>query len=314
VEIEGPKTEEDAGTQSNVVPFPRDWLGPREELIPFGRSAPSETAEAGDTQAPSGAEAFWGEESAEIHGVLRGPDKEPSASEPEVEGAGRSARLWRRRVRSGGVVLAASVMIALAGAAIVLVRFVSSLSVAHNDAGNSNSSSRSAVRASPIGAIDWERAIRAIAATPSPTHSRRKATAPTRTVKRAERGRSPTGVPRRPRVHRPAGTHPTAQQGTGSVAAAAGSTSPSSASSQAVSATNASPTATSTVGASPVQQPDASTGTGGATSPTSASHSTPSPASSSGSGVGTTSQASSARNRPSFGQNGTLGPGSSPDS
>ena len=42
METDGPKSQEGApqtGTVSNVVPFPRDWLGPRDELVPFGRDA-----------------------------------------------------------------------------------------------------------------------------------------------------------------------------------------------------------------------------------------------------------------------------------
>src|ERR1022692_3040421 len=42
VGTEGRQTEQngrDARTESNVVPFPRDWLGPREELVPFGANA-----------------------------------------------------------------------------------------------------------------------------------------------------------------------------------------------------------------------------------------------------------------------------------
>lgn len=66
------------GTDSNVVPFPRDWLGPREELIPFGPSA-------GDrSPTPPAADAFWGEDSGAIHAVLPVPQavarQRPSAT------------------------------------------------------------------------------------------------------------------------------------------------------------------------------------------------------------------------------------------
>lgn len=95
VETDGSKSQDGAPkppTVSNVVPFPRDWLGPREELVPFGRDAvekPVADAQAADVQEislapPRGPEAFWGEDSAEIHGVLQGPDVAPGddASEP----------------------------------------------------------------------------------------------------------------------------------------------------------------------------------------------------------------------------------------
>jgi hypothetical protein len=100
VETEGPKIEEGAskaGTQGNVVPFPRDWLGPRDELVPFGEGASSQTGELGDTS-PSGTpgpDAFW-EGSAEIQAVLQGPDT-TSVEEPERVTPVRAARPHRPR-------------------------------------------------------------------------------------------------------------------------------------------------------------------------------------------------------------------------
>jgi hypothetical protein len=52
-----------------VVRLPRDWLGPREELVPFGPRAPSEDTE----EPPPSAEDFWGERSAAIHDALEAP-------------------------------------------------------------------------------------------------------------------------------------------------------------------------------------------------------------------------------------------------
>jgi len=111
VETEGPKTEhggEEPGTTSNVVPFPRDWLGPREELIPFGSSAGYRVDQA--ATAP-GAEAFWGGDSGPMHAVL----PEPVAA---VGVAGERFRTPARRLAVGGlaaVVLAAAVVGRLAG-------------------------------------------------------------------------------------------------------------------------------------------------------------------------------------------------------
>jgi hypothetical protein len=112
VEMEGPKTEDggrEARSASNVVPFPRDWLGPREELIPFGSSADDVVAIGGS---PAEAEAFWGEESVAVHAVLAGP--QPNASDP-------SARLRARAswLAAGGLVVvlvAAAAFGELAGA------------------------------------------------------------------------------------------------------------------------------------------------------------------------------------------------------
>ena len=111
METEGPKTEhggEEPGTTSNVVPFPRDWLGPREELIPFGSSAGYGVDQA--ATAP-GAEAFWGGDSGPMHAVLPEPVSAAGV-------AGERCRTPARRLALGGlaaVVLAAAVVGRLAG-------------------------------------------------------------------------------------------------------------------------------------------------------------------------------------------------------
>jgi hypothetical protein len=99
VRTEGPKTEDggqEAGSRSNVVPFPRDWLGPRDELVPFGSSA-GDVAEI-EATTPR-ADAFWGEESVAVHGVLGAP--EPAVSNPAARFRGRASRL-----AAGGLVAA----------------------------------------------------------------------------------------------------------------------------------------------------------------------------------------------------------------
>jgi hypothetical protein len=111
VETEGPKTEHggaEPGTTNNVVPFPRDWLGPREELIPFGSSAGYGV----EQPAPApGAEAFWGGDSGPLHAVI---------PEPVAAGrvAGERVRTRAGRLAVGGLaaaVLAAAVLGRLAG-------------------------------------------------------------------------------------------------------------------------------------------------------------------------------------------------------
>ena len=70
----------DPGTgpvQSNVVRLPRDWLGPREELIPFGPRA----TQSASVPSPSD---FWGERSADMHHALQGPER---LSEPSDTGS-----------------------------------------------------------------------------------------------------------------------------------------------------------------------------------------------------------------------------------
>ena len=55
--------------EANVVPFPRDWLGPRDELVPFGPAAPNESSGGSadsDNLGSAAASAFWGEDSAAV--------------------------------------------------------------------------------------------------------------------------------------------------------------------------------------------------------------------------------------------------------
>lgn len=66
-QTEAGATESPAG--DNVVRLPRDWLGPRDELIPFGPSADS----ADDPASLPTAEDFWGEDSSSIQTAVEGP-------------------------------------------------------------------------------------------------------------------------------------------------------------------------------------------------------------------------------------------------
>ncbi|MGZ4230388.1 MAG: hypothetical protein ACXVVQ_03060 [Solirubrobacteraceae bacterium] len=74
------------------MPFPRDWLGPREELIPFGSSAEQSAA------AP-GAEAFWGGECDPLHAVVTSPARAAAI-------AGRRFPQLGSRVAVGALVVA----------------------------------------------------------------------------------------------------------------------------------------------------------------------------------------------------------------
>jgi hypothetical protein len=83
VDKEGPQNggnEEGSPPSSNVVRLPRDWLGPRDELIPLGPLDEGQTdvhrdSDSGSTSAPSppSAEDFWGEGSAEVQDALQRP-------------------------------------------------------------------------------------------------------------------------------------------------------------------------------------------------------------------------------------------------
>jgi hypothetical protein len=124
VETDGPKSQEGAPetrTVSNVVPFPRDWLGPRDELVPFGRRAPAEP-EAGEETAlvheisngPSpGPNAFWGEDSAEIHAAMPAPAAGPARNE-DRNADFRAAPTQRRRPRRAFALVGAAALAAVA--------------------------------------------------------------------------------------------------------------------------------------------------------------------------------------------------------
>jgi hypothetical protein len=59
-----------ADPADNVVRFPRNWIGPLEELVPFGPSAERATA----AEAPTlSADAFWGEDAGSLHAVMQAP-------------------------------------------------------------------------------------------------------------------------------------------------------------------------------------------------------------------------------------------------
>lgn len=86
----------------NVVPFPRDWIGPLDDLVPFG-SAPQDPAEHRELEPPFVADSFWSASSASLHQVVEAPaaNAEAPASTPaevvaETPGeSGRQARLAR---------------------------------------------------------------------------------------------------------------------------------------------------------------------------------------------------------------------------
>lgn len=146
METEGPQGEE--GRQgldpaSNVVQFPRDWFGPKDELVPFGPSA-SQTGTV-DLEAPTPVrpDDFWGEDSAAIHHVLQVPELDEVGA-PAGVGSGATLRssasvlyararrrlrpLWARRpavapIARRYVLIAAGGLAVLACSAFLVGRF-----------------------------------------------------------------------------------------------------------------------------------------------------------------------------------------------
>ena len=156
MEREGPHTGDgrnEADRAGNVVPFPRDWFGPPDELVPIGRSAPppqrsppgpperdpTDTndwtgwADDGvlvpltpgnrDPQPPPArtrtAADFWGEESATVHDALQAPPPPPlrptgPRRRARVGGLGRSAH------RALGVPAAVALALTLIAASVFL--------------------------------------------------------------------------------------------------------------------------------------------------------------------------------------------------
>ena len=89
-----------------MVRLPRDWLGPREELVPFGPRASSEDSE----ELPPSAEDFWGERSAAIHDALEAPAD--TAGRP----VGAHTRRWfDRRPRAAALVGLAIALLVVIG-------------------------------------------------------------------------------------------------------------------------------------------------------------------------------------------------------
>jgi hypothetical protein len=136
VQSEGPQSREGRGeppTEANVVQF-GDWIGPRDELVPFGRRHRSRAAERTEaplwaeplpapSDSPPSADDFWGERAAAIHDPMQGPlsDCPPTDAAPGPDMVGPRSRSirrrWTRRLVAAGacglVVVLASVALGL---------------------------------------------------------------------------------------------------------------------------------------------------------------------------------------------------------
>jgi hypothetical protein len=84
------------------VRLPRDWLGPREELVPVGRAA-GPVAPFGDDGLPPTADAFWSEDSAALHDALQAPPAQPTSQQgapaSPLSGPPLARPPWRSRTR-----------------------------------------------------------------------------------------------------------------------------------------------------------------------------------------------------------------------
>jgi hypothetical protein len=129
VESEVPQTTEGSSEPSpqNVVRI-GDWIGTRDELVPFGRRGPDHAPECdadaaspttyAASDAPPSPEDFWGERAAAIHDALQGPAGDLSPTSPG-DGAAHSAAAAGSppRLRRLRVAMAAAAAIAITTAA-----------------------------------------------------------------------------------------------------------------------------------------------------------------------------------------------------
>ncbi len=94
METEGPHAEQEQVGRDNVIRLPRDWLGPREELVPFGPRAD-------EGAPPPSAADFWGEGSAAVQDALQVPVTSMSADGDglSVSRPSRVRGSWKSRVR-----------------------------------------------------------------------------------------------------------------------------------------------------------------------------------------------------------------------
>jgi hypothetical protein len=94
----------DGGATENVVRLPRDWLGPRDELVPIGPRAraaqPPDTASV--ESLPPDAASFWGEDSGALHSPMAAPvDPRAAQGPPSAAGPPLRPRVHLPRLRLG---------------------------------------------------------------------------------------------------------------------------------------------------------------------------------------------------------------------
>jgi len=313
---DGADSTPEAHAPVNVVRLPRDWLGPREELVPFGpedRARAREARAAGGLVAapsspagevptadlyadtPPAATDFWSEDSAALHDAIQGPGAQslPDSAQAPVAVPGLARR---EQPRAGTVRLRVRRRwIGTVGAA-TAVTAVASLLWASNASHNGPNALRSAASRSAQAHHDGHGRNADLA-------SEARATAPPasrrghpsgRLRSRSKRRRHAASI--RPSAavttsrHRPptAATHPTAQDSAAGTGSDVGGSGQAGEASQDERPTGPSSSGASTVGASgDAPSASASSGSASSGSASSASGSAPSgvePASSSGGG------------------------------
>lgn len=101
METEGHGTNRETSHDAdNVVPFPREWIGPTEDLVPIGPSSSATAVEDDEELGRAlGADAFWGERAACLHEPIEAPPAISDANTRVTEGQPE-----RLRTRDAGTV------------------------------------------------------------------------------------------------------------------------------------------------------------------------------------------------------------------
>jgi hypothetical protein len=252
------------------VRLPRDWLGPRDELVPIGPPARARPA-APEPDVPPTADAFWSEDSAALHDAVQAP---PEGTWAPIDSLASSPRRHVRLPLQSG----RRPRTALAGTAVVIALTLAVIGYADkpgaSTAPHASASASAAAKLGVIGAMD---SVTQASSSAAP----RSAARPTSRAAHRHDGRArPRASDRKPRGKPVRHTTRAARRvSTGPVTHAT--------------TTSVSPPAQTT----PVVQ-----------SPS------PTPNTSAGSTHSSTQPTATSARHTAFGQNGTLGPGSSPDS
>lgn len=300
---ESGSSDQDGG---KVVPLLRDWVGPTEELVPFGAAArgPAAPDALSEVKRPPRAEDFWGETSADMQDALEAPappaPRVVSAPRSPLAGSGRQQARVRigmtKRPRGLAVAVAAATAVVFGVIAAVLARPETGVPTAGHAA-------RAPSRPGRLGSLKGQHLL--IAANPFGARraSRRARPAITRhmTIRKA-------------RTRSGAAPHSgnAAPQPPSYVASAA--TNFSRGSSSRAYGTASSVGEQVAAHAAPVASIRAGTG-GGAPAPTVAAQALPATRSTTSSSAQRTTSSSASTNTAAhaFGQSGALGPGSSPN-
>jgi hypothetical protein len=275
----------DERTTENVVRLPRDWLGPREELVPIGSRAraPETPDDAPPESLPPTAASFWDEDSGSLQAPMQAPaDAWPGQWEPARPGpatrGGPASRLRRiprprrpRSLRRGFAPLHRRGTAAVAGVLgacllVVLAVIGETAGGTHNHGGKPVASSKSAAIVTATGVN------RARPRAQTPVVTEIKSEPPSRHAVRSPKGKARSRVSIRRHRHAHSVARPARSE------------------------------------SRPVRTTSASSPTPPTSTPSSGSTASSSPASSA------RSSSSSSQHQPAFGQSGSLGPGSSPDS